>query len=296
MKNYGTSFPAPENRSEIARLSREAYSTHPGAYAEIEAAPAVEVLALDRRAFLGTVFSAGALVLGTNLSSTPAAAAMTSWQPAVYLGFEPNGQIVIVAHRSEMGTGSRTSLPLVVAEELDADWKTVRVEQAIGDVKYGSQNTDGSCSVRDFVEAMHTAGATARLMLERAAAQKWSVPPNEVALHMGTVTHAPSKRTAKIGELVAVAATLPVPAKSDLRFKRPEEYRYIGKDVPIIDQHNIVTGKAIFGMDAKRPGMLYASIERPPVYDSKVKTSDDSEALKVKGVVKTVQLPPFKQP
>src|SRR3954470_23635703 len=185
MKNYGTSFPAPENKSEIARLSREAYSRHPGAYAEVEAAPAVELLSLDRRAFLGTVFSAGALVLGANLTSTPAEAA-PSWQPAVYLGFEPSGQVIIIAHRSEMGTGSRTSLPLVVAEELDVDWKTVRVEQAIGDTKYGSQNTDGSCSVRDFVDAMRTPGATARLMLERAAAQKWSVPASEVALHMGT--------------------------------------------------------------------------------------------------------------
>ena len=83
---------------------------------------------------------------------------------------------MITAHRSEMGTGSRTSLPLVVADELDVDWKSVRVEQAIGDQKYGSQNTDGSCSVRDFVEAMHQAGATARLMLERAAARKWAVP------------------------------------------------------------------------------------------------------------------------
>ena len=99
-----------------------------------------------------------------------------------------------------------------------------------------------------------------------------------------------------MGELVAAAATLPVPAKADLRFKKPEEYRYIGKDVAILDQHDIVTGKAVFGMDAKRPGMLYAAIERPPVYDSKVKTFDDSEALKVKGVQKTVQLPPFKQP
>jgi isoquinoline 1-oxidoreductase beta subunit len=309
MKNlYGTSFPAPENQqralslptaaailaapktaSEIARLTREAYQKHGGARV------AVELLAVDRRAFLGTVFSAGALVLGANLLADHATAA-TTWQPSVYLGFEPDGQIVITAHRSEMGTGSRTSLPLVVAEELDADWKTVRVEQAIGDTKYGSQNTDGSCSVRDFVEAMHQAGATARLMLERAAAQKWGVPAGEVSLRMGKVTHAGSNRSATLGELVSIASTLPVPAKEDLRFKKPEDYRYIGKEVAIIDQHDIVTGKAVFGLDAKRPGMLYAAVERPPVYDSKVKTFDDTEALKVKGVRKTLQLPPFKQP
>jgi isoquinoline 1-oxidoreductase beta subunit len=143
---------------------------------------------------------------------------------------------------------------------------------------------------------MRQTGATARLMLERAAAQKWSVPAGEVSLRMGKVTHAASDRSASLGELVSIASALPVPAKSDLRFKKPEEYRYVGKEVAPVDQHNIVTGKAVFGMDAKRPGMLYASIERPPVYDSKVKTFDDSEALKVKGVTKTVQLPPFKQP
>ena len=305
---YGTSVPAPENHqrdlslpaaaailaapktaSEIARLTGEAYQKHRGARV------AVELLAVDRRAFLGTVFSAGALVLGANLLADPAAAA-TTWQPSVYLGLEPDGQVVITAHRSEMGTGSRTSLPLVVAEELDVDWNTVRVEQAIADTRYGSQNTDGSCSVRDFVQAMHQAGATARLMLERAAAQKWGVPPGEVSLRMGKVTHSGSNRSATLGELVSIASTLPVPAKEDLRFKKPEDYRYIGKQVAIIDQHNIVTGKAAFGMDAKRPGMLYAAVERPPVYDSKVKKFDDAETLKVKGVRKTVQLPPFKQP
>ena len=149
MKNlYGVSFPAPENQPrepETARLSREAYERHP------ELRVAVDTLSVDRRGFLGTVFSAGAWVLGANLLSDNATAAGT-WQPSVYLGFEPNGQVVITAHRSEMGTGSRTSLPLVLADELDVDWKSVRVEQAIGDTKYGSQNTDGSCSVRDFVE------------------------------------------------------------------------------------------------------------------------------------------------
>ena len=307
--HYGTSYPAPENRtpespiplaaaavlgapktsSEIARLTREAYD-------KLRAdRVSLELITVDRRGFLGAVFSAGALVFGASLATDEAVAA-ASWQPSVYLGFEPDGKIIITAHRSEMGTGSRTSLPLVVADELDVDWKSVRVEQAIGDQKYGSQNTDGSCSVRDFVEAMHQAGATARLMLERAAAQKWAVPADEVSLRMGQVTHAKSGRSANLGELVSTAATLPVPPKSELRFKKPEEYRYIGKDVPVIDQHEIVSGKAVFGMDATRPGMLYASVERPPVYDSKMKAVDDAEALKVKGVQKTVTLPPFKQP
>ncbi len=311
---YGVSFPAAENResgvgvaagavaaaamlgapksaSETGRMTREAYDKLRGE------GVAVDLLPMDRRGFLGAVFSAGALVLGAGFGAAgEAEAAAAAWQPSVYLGFEPNGQVVITAHRSEMGTGSRTSLPLVVADELDVDWKTVRVEQAIGDEKYGSQNTDGSCSVRDFVAAMHQAGATARLMLERAAGQKWNVPAGECSMSMGKVTHAKSGKSAGIGELVAVAATLPVPAKSELRYKKAEEYRYIGKDVPVVDQHGIVTGSAVFGMDAVRPGMLYASIERPPVYDSKMKSVDDAEAKKVKGVQQTVTLPGFKQP
>lgn len=307
--NYGTSRPAPENDernaalplaaaallaapktgSEIARLSREAYAHLKDAAAEIE------VLPLERRSFLGTVFSASAFVLGANLLPGRASAAI-AFQPSVYLGFEPNGQVVITAHRSEMGTGSKTSLPLVVADELDVDWKSVRVEQALGDKKYGSQNTDGSCSVRDFVAAMHQAGATARLMFERAAAQKWSVPAAEVVFKNGLATHAKSTRSAPIAELLPIAAKLPVPAKSELRFKKPAEYRYIGKDIPVVDQRGLVTGKPLFGMDAKRPGMLYAVIERPPVYDSKIKSFNDAETLKVKGVQRTLQLPPFKQP
>ena len=310
--SYGISFPAVENRpesdnmtsavaaaamlaapktaSEISRLTQEAYRKLR------EDGVSVDLVPVGRRGFLGTVFSAGALVLGAAFTADQAEAAAASWRPSVYLGFEPDGTVIITAHRSEMGTGSRTSLPLVVADELDVDWKSVRVEQAIGDQKYGSQNTDGSCSVRDFVGAMHQAGATARLMLEQAAAKKWGVPAGEVTLRMGKVTHAGSGRSADLGELVSIASTLPVPAKSALRYKKPDEYRYIGKDVPMVDQHAIVSGTAVFGMDATRPGMLYASIERPPVYDSSVKAFDESEALKVKGVQKTVSIPGHKQP
>lgn len=260
----------------------EAYRQH---------APAPAVFKVDRREFLGAIFGASAFVLGARAGESAA-----MWEPSVYLGFEADGKVVITAHRAEMGTGSRTSLPLVVADELGVDFATVRVEQAIGDKKYGSQNTDGSCSVRDFVALMHEAGATARLMLERAAAQKWNVPAAEVALKEGKLTHAKSGRTAPIGDCVVAAAALPVPAKGELKFRDPAEYRYIGKPASIVDQHDIVAGKAAFGADVKRPGMLYAVIERPPVYDSKVKSVDDRDALAVKGVQKTVQLPGFQQP
>src|ERR1700682_1748324 len=140
----------------------------------------IERIDVSRRGFLGQVFSAGALVIGAPLLSTRASAEDSkSWQPSVYLGIEADGAVKIVAHRSEMGTGARTCLPMIVADELEADWSRVTIVQALGDVKYGSQDTCGSCSVRDFYDAMRSAGATARTLLEQAAAAKWSVPVEE---------------------------------------------------------------------------------------------------------------------
>src|SRR5262249_22213821 len=116
---------------------------------------------------------------GASNSSGAGTAATAAWSPSVYLGIETDGTVIIVTHRSEMGTGIRSVLPRVLADELEADWKRVKVEQAIGDAKYGNQNTDGSCSIRDFYDAMRQAGASARLMLERAAAEKWAVSAAE---------------------------------------------------------------------------------------------------------------------
>jgi isoquinoline 1-oxidoreductase beta subunit len=299
MPNFGESvvaaetLGAPETKSEIRRLSEEAYARYD------QEAGAVRVL--DRRSFVGTVFSASAFLLGASVATTNAEAAIPSsanttpkWQPSVYLGFDSDGTVVIVAHRSEMGTGSRTSLPMVVADELGADWTKVRVEQALGNEKYGSQNTDGSCSVRDFVLAMREAGATARTMLERAAAKKWNCSPGDVAVLDGKVVHGASKKTLAFGELVGAMGEVEVPKKHELRFKTPEQYKL--KTVPILDQKDLLVGKGTFGLDARRPGMLYAVIERPPVYGSTVKNVDTSAAMQVKGVVQTAQLPLFKQP
>jgi isoquinoline 1-oxidoreductase beta subunit len=260
---------------------------------------------VSRRTFLGGMFSAGALVLGARLlpletlaatSTETNAAAAAAWTPSVYLGLEPDGTVIIVAHRSEMGTGIRSVLPTVLADELEADWKRVKIEQALGDPKYGSQNTDGSCSIRDFYEAMREAGATARLMLELAAAEKWAVPVGECKAQNHFVVHAASGRKLAFGELVELAAKRSVPKKEELKFKSPAEYRYIGKDVPIVDREDICTGKGIFGVDAKMPGMVYASIERSPVLGGKLKSFDDKETKTVRGVQQTVVLPGFTPP
>lgn len=256
----------------------------------------------SRRDFLGNLFSAGAIVLAAGALPTITDAAeldinQTAWHPSVFLGINTDGSVIIVAHRSEMGTGIRTSLPMVVADELEADWSRVRVEQATGDKKYGSQDTDGSQSIRDFYAIMRETGATARLMLERAAAAQWNVSPGECRASNHEVVHASSGKKVGFGDLVATAAKQPLPAKGEVRLKNPEQFRYIGKGVPIVDLKDICTGAAIYGFDAHVPGMVYASIERPPVLGGKLKSFDDSAARKVAGVQQTVlidgALPPY---
>ncbi|HKQ92255.1 MAG TPA: molybdopterin cofactor-binding domain-containing protein [Blastocatellia bacterium] len=255
---------------------------------------------VTRRTFLGGMFSAGAFVLGARLLPVEAMAStdagLAAWNPSVYLGIEPDGAVIIVAHRSEMGTGIRSVLPMVLADELDADWARVKIEQAIGDAKYGSQNTDGSCSIRDFYDAMREAGSSARMMLESAAAAQWGVPVAECKAQNHQVVHAGSGRKLGYGELAASAANQAVPKKEELKFKSPAEYRYIGKDTPTVDRDGICAGSGTFGIDATMPGMVYASIARSPVLGGKLKSYDDQETRKVRGVQKVVQLPGFKPP
>ena len=258
-----------------------------------------DVIRISRRGFLKTTFSAGALILYARVfpgEALDALAAAEGWHPGVYLGIEPDGTVIIVAHRSEMGTGIRTALPMVLADELDADWQRVRIEQAIGDPGYGDQNTDGSKSIRDFYDVLRQSGATARLMLERAAALKWGVPAGQCRASHHRVVHT-GGRTLGFGELAALAAKQPVPSKEELHFKAPADFSYIGKGVPIVDLSDICKGKAIYGIDARMPGMVYASIERSPVLGGRLKSHDDRATLKIKGVLATVVIeagtPPY---
>jgi isoquinoline 1-oxidoreductase beta subunit len=226
----------------------------------------------SRRGFLRQVFGTGALVLGARILPTRALAALETavFSPNVFVGVKADGTVLIVAHRSEMGTSSRTMLPLILADEMEADWKRVKIEQAIGDAKYGDQNTDGSHSIRDFFSVMQECGASARLMLEQAAANQLGFPVSECKGTLHQVVHARSGKKLGYGELAAAAAKLPVPDKSKLVFKKKSEYRYIGKDIPVYDLDDILHGKAVFGMDSKIDGMVYASIEHPPVLGGKV--------------------------
>jgi isoquinoline 1-oxidoreductase beta subunit len=258
---------------------------------------------VSRRRFIaGGVVATGALVLGVHyypkLSSRDKLphdtnADHATLHPSVYLGVDPDGTVWIVASRSEMGTTSRTTLPLVVADELDADWKRVRIEQAIGDKRYGDQNTDGSHSIRSYYDAMRDAGATARFMLIQAAAKEWGVPAAECETDLHFVVHRSTNRKAGYGQLAKAAAKLPVPTREELKLKPKSAWRYIGKGEVSYDLEGLVTGKAIYGMDSRANGMVYASVERPPVLGGKVKSYDDKEALKVAGVRQIVPIDPF---
>lgn len=265
-----------------------------------------EIENVSRRRFLaGGVIAAGALVLGVRFSRARLSAEKlpqdtnadhAALHPSVYLGIDPDGTVWIVASRSEMGTTSRTTLPLVVADELDADWKRVKIEQAIGDKRYGDQNTDGSHSIRSFYVAMREAGATARFMLIQAAAHQWGVPAAQCETDLHVVVHRSTNRKAPYGDLAIAAAKFPVPAKEQVKLKPKSAWRYIGKGEVSYDLEALVTGKAIYGMDARADGMVYASVERPPVLGGKVKSYDDKETLKVAGVRQTVPIDPFKPP
>jgi isoquinoline 1-oxidoreductase beta subunit len=260
---------------------------------------------VSRRHFLHGVATTGAFVLAAKVLPTSLLAQAQPFRtqaesaplnPSVYLGIRPDGTVFLVTHRSEMGTGIRTTLPQVAADELDADWSRVTIEQGIGDTRYGDQNTDGSRSIRDFYEAFRHAGAAARSMLVTAAAGQWGVSNAECITRNHQVVHQPTGRTLDYGALVPAAAKLTPPKGEAITFKDRAAWKFVGQDTATYDQKDIVTGKAQFGLDVFREGMVHASIEHPPVLGGTVRSLDDSGARKVRGVTQTVTLDTFKPP
>ncbi len=261
----------------------------------------------SRRDFLMGMLGAGALLLsvqilpekllGDDLTATAAGAmGKAVLQPNVFLAIDVDGTVYIVCARVEMGSGNRTGLPRIVADELDADWNRVKVVQGEGDAKYGDQDTDGSHSVTSFFDPLREAGASARLMLVRAAAQTWGVPEKECTTDLHAVVHQASGRKLGYGEVAPLAAKLPVPKKEELHLKARSEWRYIGKPAPAYDLKDMCSGKAIYGQDTHMKSMLYASVLHSPVYGGAVKNVDDSAALKVAGVKQTATIDAFKPP
>ena len=260
------------------------------------------IVNVSRRFVLKGVVGSGALVLGASLLPRPA---MADWatgagdmpggtvnDPHVFVSIDPSGVVTIITNRSEMGTGVRTSLPMIVADEMEADWAQVKVAQAPGDEKkYGNQDTDGSRSIRHWVQPMRQCGAAMRMMLEIAAATRWGVDVSQVRAENHKVVHLDSGNMLTFGDLAKAASALPTPSADRIKLKDPSQFRYIGTgSIPIVDLYDITVGHATYGLDAKLPGMKFAVVARPPVVGGKLVSFDATEALKVPGVEKVVEV------
>jgi isoquinoline 1-oxidoreductase beta subunit len=263
---------------------------------------------VPRRSFLLSVgLATGAFALGiTPAVAQPKIALPLAWRRPTFEqlpvdgGMTPNafvhialdGLVTIACARSEMGQGVRSSLPVLIADELGADPARVAVLQADGDEAYGNQDTDGSSSVRgEAYELLRRLGATARVMLMTAAATRWKVPLGACEARDNLIVHPASKRKFGFGDLTADAAKLPLPPPGEVVLRPTSELRRVGKALPHLDAPAIVKGAAIFGADVRLPGMLTAVIARPPVVGGKVATRDATRALQVTGVKRVIDLP-----
>src|SRR2546426_67065 len=251
---------------------------------------------VTRREFLETAAVAGAgLVIGFHIPAgarfgpTPAA----PFTPNAWLRINPDESVLVMVDRSEMGQGVTTSLPMLLAEELEADWSKVRIESAPADKAYinpmfGMQGTGGSTSVRAAYTPLRKAGAAAREMLLSAAAETWGVDKSTCRAEKGAVIHTPSNRRLTYGKLVAKAATVPLP--HDVPLKDPKDWKIVGTRVKRLDTPPKVDGSAQFGIDVKAPGLLVAVVARSPVFGGKVKGYDAANAKAVPGVKHVVQI------
>ncbi|MFB1478935.1 molybdopterin cofactor-binding domain-containing protein [Corallococcus sp. RDP092CA] len=261
---------------------------------------------LSRRSVLeGMGLVAAGLGLEVFLPARAHAAPMPTSLPAVpteglranvFVHVAPDGVVTIVCHRSEMGQGVRSSLPVLIADELGADMAHVKVVQGDGDEAYGDQNTDGSSSVRKIFDDLRYAGATARTMLVAVAAKRWKVAPAECEARDHAVFHKGTQRSLRFGELASDAAKLKVPKRQAVTLRPRSELKHLGKELPLLDGPDIVTGRAVFGADIVLPGMRTAVIARPPVAGGRVARYDASRTLAVPGVRQVVELPAATKP
>jgi isoquinoline 1-oxidoreductase beta subunit len=237
---------------------------------------------LSRREFVAVGVAAGAgLVVGFYLPHA-GRSGKEVFSPNAYLRITPDNKVTIVVARSEMGQGVRTALPMILAEELEADWKQIEIEQAGASTLYGDQGTGGSASIKTTWDPMRKAGAAAREMLISAAALTWGVPRSNCAAREGAVLHGESKRRLSYGELVEKAATLPIP--TDVPLKQNKDYKIVGQRLARVDTPSKVKGEAVFGIDFRMPGMKYAVLSRCPTIGGKVLSFDDKESKKIAGV------------
>lgn len=251
---------------------------------------------MDRRTFLrNTALAGGGLVLGFYLSPVSkllgaevvkpnAAGATGDFAPNAFIRIAPDGSVTIFAHKPEIGQGIKTSLPMIVAEELEVDWHTVNVVSAPLDAAFGGQGAGGSSSTPSSYQNLRRAGATARALLIEAAAQTWNVPAAECRAENGHILHAGSNRSLAYRELVAKATTLPVPDPKTVTLKDPKDFKLIGTRISGVDNPKLVRGQALFGIDQKLPGMLYAVYVKCPVFGGKVSQANVDQIKKLPGV------------
>jgi len=254
---------------------------------------------LSRRTFLElSGAGAAAFVIGVQLPGCahPKEVSAASFTPNVFITLDSGGDVTIVANRAEMGQGIRTGLSMIVADEMEADRTRVTVRQSDGTPQYGDQATDGSKSIRMYYTTMRDAGATCRMMLEQAAADRWGAPPSECSAVFHEVRHLPTGRSLSFGELADAASKLPVPAPDSVRLKDSADFRYIGKELSLVDLPDIVSGRAVYGADPVVPGVVIAVLARSPVTGGRVRSFDDTEARKIRGVLDVVRLEGAAQP
>ena len=238
---------------------------------------------LSRREFVTAGIAAGAgLVIGFYLPHKSSSGNVDSFSPNAYLRITPDNKVTIVVARSEMGQGVRTALPMILAEELEADWKQIAIEQAGASTLFGDQTTGGSASIRTTWDPMRKAGAAAREMLISAAALTWNVPRSRCTAENGHIKYTATNRILSYGELASKAATLPVP--TDVTLKQSKDYKIVGQRLPRVDSPDKVTGDAVFGIDYRMPGMKLAVLSRCPTIAGKVSAFDDKESRKISGV------------
>lgn len=237
---------------------------------------------ISRREFIGAGVAAGAgLVIGFYM---PHGSRQENeyFSPNAYLRITPDNRVTVVVARSEMGQGVRTALPMILAEELEADWKQIEIEQAGASTLFGDQTTGGSASVRTTWDPMRKAGAQAREMLISAAALTWGVPRSACAAVKGRIQHSASGRSLSYGELAHKAATLPIPP--DVPLKQSKDYKIVGQRLPRVDSPAKVKGEATFGIDYHLPGAKVAVLSRCPIIGGKVSTFDDKDSKTIAGV------------